>query len=68
MTGSTRGIGWAIVRGIAEAGASVYINGRTEDGLDSRCQELCDLGYDAKSALFDATDGAAVELFLSHRH
>ena len=50
---------------MAEAGASVYINARVKDVLDSRCQELCDLGYDAKSALFDATDFVAVERFLS---
>ena len=47
VTGSTRGIGWEIAKGMAEAGASVYINGRVKDVLDSRCQELCDLGYDA---------------------
>ena len=65
ITGSTRGIGWEIAKGMAEAGASVYINGRVKDVLDARCQELCDLGYDAKPALFDATDGTAVESFLS---
>ena len=57
VTGSTRGIGWEIAKGMAEAGASVYINGRVKDVLDSRCEELCDLGYDAKPAPFDATDG-----------
>ena len=65
ITGSTRGIGWELEKGMAEAGASVYINGRVKDVLDSRCQELCDLGYDAKPALFDATDFVAVERFLS---
>ena len=65
VTGSTRGIGWEIAKGMAEAGASVYINGRVKDVLNSRCQELCDLGYDAKPALFDATDFVAVERFLS---
>ena len=39
ITGSTRGIGWEIAKGMAEAGASVYINGRVKDVLDSRCQE-----------------------------
>ena len=51
---------------MAEAVASVYINGRVRNVLDRRCQELCDLGYDAKPALFDATDGTAVELSLIH--
>ena len=51
VTGSTCGIGWEIAKGMAEAGASVYINGRVKDVLNSRCQELCDLGYDATPAL-----------------
>ena len=28
VTGSTRGIGWAIARGMAESGSTVYVNGR----------------------------------------
>ena len=56
ITGSTRGIGWEIAKGMAEAGASVYINGRVKEVLEGRCQDLCDLGYDAKPAFFDATD------------
>ena len=28
VTGSTRGIGWAIARGMAEYGSTVYVNGR----------------------------------------
>src|SRR5690349_7417546 len=30
VTGSTSGIGWGIARGLAEAGATVFINGRDE--------------------------------------
>ena len=65
ITGSTRGIGWEIAKGMAEAGATVYLNGRVKNFLDDRCEELCDLGYDVGPALFDATDGAVVESFLS---
>ena len=65
ITGSTRGIGWEIAKGMAEAGATVYLNGRVKNILDDRCEELCDLGYDVGPALFDATDGAVVESFLS---
>ena len=64
ITGSTHSIGWELAKGMAEAGASVYINGRVKNVLDGRCRELCDLGYDAKPALFDATDCSAVESFL----
>ena len=65
ITGSTRGIGWEVAKGVAVAGASVYVNGRVKNILDRRCRELCDLGYDAKPALFDATDSEAAESFLS---
>ena len=64
ITGSTRGIGWSIARGMAEAGATVYINGRDKKILDTRCESIIDLGYNAKPALFDATDVEATDKFL----
>ncbi len=45
VTGSTRGIGWAIARGMAESGSTVYINGRDKKVLSARCKNLIDLGY-----------------------
>ena len=65
ITGSTRGIGWAIAKEMAASGATVYINGREKKVLDARCKNLSDLGYDAKSALFDATDISTMDRFLS---
>jgi NAD(P)-dependent dehydrogenase (short-subunit alcohol dehydrogenase family) len=35
MTGSTAGIGFAIARGLAEAGAKVVVNGRKRAGVDA---------------------------------
>ncbi len=35
VTGSTTGIGYAIARGLAAAGADVTINGRTQAKIDS---------------------------------
>ncbi len=64
ITGSTRGIGWAIARGMAESGATVYVNGRDKKVLAARCKHLIDLGYDAKPALFDATDVETINRFL----
>ncbi len=49
---------------MAEAGATVYINGRDKKMLDTRCKILIDLGYNAKSSFFDAKDVEAVEKFL----
>ncbi len=64
ITGSTRGIGWAIARGMAESGSTVYVNGRDKKVLAARCKNLIDLGYDAKPALFDATEIETINRFL----
>jgi len=40
VTGSTRGIGLATARNLASAGATVYINGRTEDSVESAVKHL----------------------------
>ena len=40
VTGSTAGIGFAIAKGLAEAGASVVLNGRTEARLDAAVASL----------------------------
>ena len=66
VTGSTRGIGWAIARGMAESGSTVYVNGRDKNVLAARCKNLIDLGYDAKPAFFDATNIEAINRFLDY--
>jgi NAD(P)-dependent dehydrogenase (short-subunit alcohol dehydrogenase family) len=40
VTGSTGGIGYAIARGLAEAGASIVINGRSQTRVDSAVDAL----------------------------
>jgi NAD(P)-dependent dehydrogenase (short-subunit alcohol dehydrogenase family) len=40
VTGSTSGIGFAIARGLAEAGANVVINGRTQKTVDAASERL----------------------------
>ena len=49
---------------MAESGSTVYVNGRDKKTLAARCKNLIDLGYDAKPALFDATDIEAINRFL----
>ena len=39
VTGTSRGIGAAILRRFVEEGAIVYANARTEGSLDSVCEE-----------------------------
>jgi NAD(P)-dependent dehydrogenase (short-subunit alcohol dehydrogenase family) len=40
VTGSTSGNGFAIIRGLAEAGAAVVINGRSQKNIDSATRRL----------------------------
>jgi gluconate 5-dehydrogenase len=60
ITGSSAGIGLAIARGLAEAGARVVLNGRTPDTLQSAAAVLAGEGHDVHTQCFDVTDSAAV--------
>lgn len=40
VTGSTRGIGYATARGLAEMGATVVVNGRSQDSVDAAVAKL----------------------------
>jgi NAD(P)-dependent dehydrogenase (short-subunit alcohol dehydrogenase family) len=40
VTGSTGGIGFAIAKGLAEAGATVIVNGRSQAAVDNALAEL----------------------------
>ena len=60
VTGSYRGLGFAIARGLAAAGARVFINGRNADALAGASQVLAEDGLKVEIALFDVTDRSAV--------
>jgi gluconate 5-dehydrogenase len=61
ITGSSRGIGLAIARGIAAAGATVVLNGRNAAELEKTRAALAASGATAHAVAFDVTDPAAVE-------
>jgi gluconate 5-dehydrogenase len=58
VTGSSRGIGLALARGLAEAGCTVVLNGRDRERLERAAAELP--GDRVHTAVFDVTDGASV--------
>jgi len=60
VTGAYRGLGFAIARGLANAGARVILNGRNADALAGAAAVLAGEGLAADVALFDVTDGGAV--------
>lgn len=60
MTGGGRGVGAAIARDLAAAGASVVINDLDLDRAEAGAATIRDGGGDASAAGFDVTDWAAV--------
>jgi gluconate 5-dehydrogenase len=58
VTGSSRGIGLALARGLAEAGCTVVLNGRDGDRLAKAAAGLP--GGRVHTAVFDVTDGTSV--------
>lgn len=62
ITGSSQGIGLALARGLAGAGAAVVLNGRDTAKLDRAAATLRAEGHpQVATAAFDVTDSAAVE-------
>ncbi|MFG2967160.1 SDR family oxidoreductase [Streptomyces sp. NPDC048179] len=56
VTGSSRGIGLALARGLAQAGCTVVLNGRDEDRLAEAAAGI----PGSRTAAFDVTDGPSV--------
>jgi gluconate 5-dehydrogenase len=61
VTGSGSGLGFALARGLARAGARVVLNGRDRAKLDAAAAALADEGIAATIAPFDVTDAHAVD-------
>jgi gluconate 5-dehydrogenase len=61
VTGAYRGLGFAIARGLGNAGAQVVVNGRNADALAGATDILRSEGLAATPALFDVTDRRAVQ-------
>ena len=60
VTGSSQGIGFALARGLLEAGARVVLNGRDPAKLTAAAERLRATGATVDLLAFDATDHAAV--------
>jgi gluconate 5-dehydrogenase len=60
LTGSSAGIGYALARGLAGAGARVVLNARSADKLEKAAAQLREEGATVFTAAFDVSDGNAV--------
>lgn len=59
VTGGGRGLGWEMARGLAVAGATVWLNGRSGERLTEPVARLAAEGLDVRPLSFDVTDEAA---------
>ncbi|WP_020699441.1 SDR family oxidoreductase [Reyranella massiliensis] len=60
VTGSARGLGWEMAKGLAEAGAHVLLHGRSHKQLTPRLAELRAAGHEADALAFEMADRAAM--------
>ncbi len=60
VTGSGRGLGWEMAKGLAEAGARVLLHGRSKDRLAERLDGLRKAGVAADALAFDMADRGAM--------
>lgn len=61
ITGSSRGLGYAIAEGLAQAGATIILNGRNQERLDTAVSEFKDKGYLVHSTVFDVTHSTEIK-------
>ena len=61
VTGSSAGIGLGLARGLAQAGASLVLNGRDAAKLHATAAALRAEGFDVHERAFDVTDAEAVK-------
>ena len=66
ITGSSRGIGYAIAEALAGAGAEIIINGRDTEALGLAAEKLAETGAQVKAVAFDVTNEESVADAVDH--
>ena len=61
VTGAAYGIGFAMAQALAEAGAKIAFNCRSQQHLDQALADYASLGIDARGYIADVTDEAQVK-------
>jgi len=59
VTGAGRGLGFAMAKGLAAAGARVLVNGRDPEATQAAAERIAQAGGDAAACVFDVADAAA---------
>ncbi len=68
VTGSSMGIGFALARGLAQAGARIVLNARNPDRLAEAAETLRGEGVRVDTLVFDVTDAADVRAAVDGYH
>ena len=66
ITGSSKGIGYALAQALGSAGAAIVLNGRDTERLEQARAALQAQGVAVHVAAFDVTDADAVEAGIAH--
>ncbi len=66
ITGSSRGIGFALAKGLAGAGAEILINGRSAEALGAAASDLAAEGAKVSALAFDVTSEESVADAISY--
>lgn len=61
ITGATHGIGFAIAKALADAGATITFNGSVQTNIDKAIKSYVDIGITAHGYLCDVTDELQVQ-------
>jgi gluconate 5-dehydrogenase len=61
VSGSSRGLGFAMAKALGQAGAAVWLNARDAKAVEAKCAELKKIGIAAHAAPFDVTDETAAK-------
>ena len=65
VTGAAYGIGFAMAQALAEAGAKIAFNCRTQANMDNALEAYKELGIDAKGYICDCTDEEGVKAMVA---
>ncbi len=66
ITGSSRGLGFAMAKALSAAGADIVLNGRDPEALGAAAEELARSGASVKALAFDVTSEDSVAEAIAH--
>ncbi|WIY51595.1 SDR family oxidoreductase [Devosia sp. YIM 151766] len=66
VTGSSRGLGFAMARALGQAGAKLILNGRDNSALGNAAADLAEQGFEVSAMAFDVTSRDSIDAAIAH--